>query len=156
MAEKTCTRCRIMKHLDHFGNDLRNIDGKKSRCKLCEREVRSDYYKKHKIKIDKQVNEYRKANPSKTKSTLLKHWYGITIEEYNELLDKQQGKCAICKTDKPARFGRISKSFHVDHDHKTDKIRGLLCSKCNQGLGYFNDDPDLLERAIKYLRLKDV
>jgi hypothetical protein len=71
--------------------------------------------------------------------------YGITLDQYNELLLKQNGKCAICHgTNK-------GKLLAVDHDHKSDKIRGLLCTKCNTGLGLFNDKLELLEKAKEYL-----
>jgi hypothetical protein len=146
-----CTRCFKKKDTSKFGNDIRKKYGKKSRCKQCEKEVRAIYYNEYREEINAKINEYKKKNPEKTKSTLLKHWYGIDINQYNELLVNQNNKCAICRTDKPARFGRISKSFHVDHDHKTKKVRGLLCSSCNQGLGYFKDSTTLLQRAMEYL-----
>ena len=61
----------------------------------------------------------------------------------------QNGCCAICKGEEPSDFkGRLS----IDHDHSSGKIRGLLCMKCNSGLGMFNDDEDILLNAIKYLK----
>lgn len=83
------------------------------------------------------------------KRAKLKWHYGITLEEFNQLLEKQGGRCAICGTDKPS--GRHN-SFHVDHCHGTNKVRGLLCSNCNQALGLFNDNIDALRNAAKYLR----
>lgn len=68
--------------------------------------------------------------------------HGITTEEYEALQEKQGGKCAICWN--PARV--------VDHDHRTNKIRGLLCGSCNTGLGKLGDDIEGLKRAMKYLR----
>jgi hypothetical protein len=70
--------------------------------------------------------------------------YNISIQEYDLILTKQNGVCRICKKSS-------NKSLHVDHDHKTNRIRGLLCHKCNVGLGNFNDDPILLHAAIEYL-----
>jgi hypothetical protein len=72
--------------------------------------------------------------------------YGISRAKFEELYDKQLGRCAICLL--PLSETRI----HVDHDHKTRKIRGLLCNTCNPGLGYFRDDPAMLERAAAYIR----
>ena len=72
--------------------------------------------------------------------------YGITLEDYNKLLAVQGGKCAICR--KPPK-GRVR--LHVDHDHKTSLIRGLLCFTCNHGLGSFYDDVTLLSAATRYL-----
>lgn len=74
--------------------------------------------------------------------------YGISLEQYDQMYDSQDGECAICETNKP---GGISNRFHLDHDHTTGEIRGLLCHKCNNGLGYFNDDTSLLAKALKYL-----
>jgi hypothetical protein len=79
----------------------------------------------------------------------LKDRYGITLEDYDTLVVKQDGRCAICQTTNPGgRKGR----FCIDHDHITGKIRGLLCSPCNRALGGFHDDPRLLQIAAEYLR----
>jgi hypothetical protein len=75
--------------------------------------------------------------------------YGLTPELYVEMLSRQDFKCAICGTDKPSNKDIY---FHVDHDHATNEIRGLLCLKCNMGLGYFNDNIKTLSNAIRYLR----
>ena len=77
---------------------------------------------------------------------MLKRRYGITLEQYEAMLESQNGKCAICKGD--CLTGR---NLAVDHDHETGKVRGLLCSKCNQGLGQLNNI-ELLQRAIDYLK----
>jgi hypothetical protein len=80
------------------------------------------------------------------------HKYGLTIEQYQARLAAQNGKCAIC--GKPPTPGGIKSAsrLHVDHDHATKVNRGLLCSRCNPGLGYFQNDPALLQAAIDYLR----
>ena len=75
----------------------------------------------------------------------LKRTYGISLEEYESLLESQDNVCKICKTEK------IGKHLAVDHDHKTGKIRGILCENCNRGLGMFKDSPELLQNAIQYL-----
>lgn len=74
--------------------------------------------------------------------------YGITVEDYVRMLVEQNGRCAICLSEYPG-----PNAFHVDHDHATGKVRGLLCTRCNPGLGYFRDDPELLARAIEYLKV---
>jgi len=79
----------------------------------------------------------------------LKKHYGITLTEYNQLLEKQNYRCAICKTDKPR--GKDNQ-FHVDHDHLTNKIRGLLCGSCNVALGLFHENETVLKLAIDYLQ----
>lgn len=75
------------------------------------------------------------------------HQHGITAEDVERLLESQDGRCAICGTDKPGGKG----SFHLDHDHATNKVRGLLCAKCNLGLGYFDDNRLNVLRAALYL-----
>jgi len=77
-----------------------------------------------------------------------KRLYGITFEAYEKMLAAQGGKCAICSKDTPSAR---TKFFSVDHCHKTGKVRGLLCTSCNRGLGFFNDSPSALEAAAKYL-----
>lgn len=77
----------------------------------------------------------------------LRDEHGITEEEFQNMLTAQGGVCYICKTDTPK--GRTK--FHIDHNHETGEIRGILCHNCNIGLGHFKDDPDLLYAGIKYL-----
>lgn len=73
--------------------------------------------------------------------------YGVTVEQFDALLQRQGSCCAICGTDTPLGKG----TFHIDHDHETGRVRGLLCHKCNLGLGKFNDDPEQLRAAARYL-----
>jgi hypothetical protein len=74
--------------------------------------------------------------------------YGLTREDYHAMLAAQRGCCAICERPLVVE----GKKTHVDHCHDTDVVRGLLCARCNTGLGAFEDNPDLLERAVAYLR----
>ena len=108
-------------------------------------------------KIDKSISEFHKDH--RTKDGLKCyckdcHWdrcrirnLGITKKDYNKSFLIQEGKCAICGVHQKD----LKRKLFVDHNHKTGKVRDLLCSKCNFGLGHFNDDPWLLEKAIKYL-----
>lgn len=95
----------------------------------------------------------RRKNPDKQAAYIRKHRYKklfqITIEEYNAMEIVQGGRCGICRRDKPGGRGR----WHIDHCHRTGRVRKLLCTHCNTGLGRFYDDPDLLQRAIDYLNL---
>lgn len=95
----------------------------------------------------KYIAEYRKKNPLAVKETELKRAYGITLDDYFDMLEKQGGKCAICGGDQIERY----KYFSVDHCHTKGHIRGLLCDSCNRGLGFFRDNPDTLSKAIRYL-----
>ena len=77
----------------------------------------------------------------------LKRHYGMTVAGYADLLRLQDERCAICGTHASA----FRRQLHVDHDHETGQIRGLLCTHCNPGLGYFKDSQERLQKAIAYL-----
>lgn len=99
---------------------------------------------------------WRKENPDKWKSIIIKCHYGISLSEYNVMLKKQNGVCFICGGVNPFN-SRWKKRpmLHVDHNHSTNKVRGLLCSNCNNGLGCFKDNAALIKKAIGYLSLFD-
>ena len=82
----------------------------------------------------------------------LKYKYGITEQQYDEMLKAQDNKCAICKSSSTKDKRRHR--FAVDHCHSTGVVRGLLCSACNKGIGLFHDSQDILAAAIKYLNAK--
>jgi hypothetical protein len=97
---------------------------------------------------------YRQTNPnykSAKRRAMLKYTFGISPEDYDDLLKKQNGNCAICqkKETKKNQFGLCR--LAVDHCHTTGQVRGLLCAHCNNGLGRFRDDPQLLVAAANYL-----
>lgn len=134
---------------------------KKSICRQCVVDSRKMTPEQKKEKQKKYVSEYRKNNiekireydklrrtPEKNRRNNLKHNFNITLEDYNNLLESQNGKCAICWKDK-SDFG---KSLAIDHCHKTNVIRGILCFHCNSAIGKFKDDCGLLKRAIEYLQ----
>lgn len=94
------------------------------------------------------VNKSRKADPDKSKVNAHKNWielkYELTIAEYNKLIKDQENKCQIC-----LRF--FDKRPHVDHCHKSGKVRGLLCGSCNRALGFMRDDKNAIKRMLEYL-----
>jgi hypothetical protein len=110
-------------------------------------ETRRAYYRNNKHKWKKS-----ERTPEQKRQDMLKHRYSMTNEQYNALLKKQNSACAIC-------FSK-QEILHVDHNHKccsTRKtcgncVRGLLCARCNKALGLFQDDEDILLKAIKYLQ----
>jgi hypothetical protein len=69
--------------------------------------------------------------------------YGLSSEQFRVLLDSQGHRCAICRSK--------SEAWHIDHDHATEAVRGLLCNACNLGIGLLREDPDILRAAIRYL-----
>lgn len=89
---------------------------------------------------------WRAANPGRHRELRLKSAYGLLPGEFDALLVKQNGVCGICA--KPFNHG---KNWHVDHCHSTGSVRGILCQKCNQGIGQLGDDPAVLRKAIAYL-----
>ncbi len=91
-----------------------------------------------------------KDDPSKMKNNHLKCTFGITLVEYNQMFEEQQGCCAICGKHQASE----KRALAVDHDHETGRIRGLLCSGCNQGIGHLKDDITILRKAIAYLEKK--
>jgi len=107
------------------------------------------YYTKNRERVIKAVCKWQRENPERLRERQLKHLYGITLAEYNEMLEAQGGVCAICGKTPEANGRRLS----VDHDHEINKNRGLLCRRCNLGLGNFEDDLELLVIAISYLSM---
>jgi len=105
---------------------------------------KKDWYNKNSVVIRLEKRKYNKENKTGIRNSWLLRKYKITGAEYTRMLQEQGCICLICgKTGK--------KMLAVDHDHKTNKVRGLLCSKCNLGLGAFNDNAELLLKAITYL-----
>lgn len=87
------------------------------------------------------------GNPIGYRERVYRKKYGITTETYEKLLERQSGVCAICKMK-----NRDNNRLSVDHCHKTNKVRGLLCRKCNIGIGFFDDSIEKLEQSILYLK----
>lgn len=149
---KTCINCKCEKTLDQFYKDKYSSDGKEKRCRDCILKMRSkNYYKNHEINREKariKALDFRKNNKGYQRKYDLKRIYGITLEEYNQMLISQNNSCAICKSTNPE--GKHNK-FVVDHCHKNGHVRALLCTRCNLGIGAFKDNVDNLQSAINYL-----
>lgn len=97
------------------------------------------------------MREYRKRRPRNVRDSELKKQYGISLSEWEAMHLSQGGVCAVCKSSESERSSRYS-NLSVDHCHSTGRVRGLLCSSCNRGLGFFKDRPDLIDAAAAYLR----
>ena len=127
---RVCTTCDEFKTSDHYKleRDVRAFKGvsMRSKCRKCD--------------------EHRKWKQFIVKT------YGITADQYYEMLALQNNACKICGSEYNNNDRCGSGKLFIDHCHTTGKIRGLLCSKCNHGLGLFNDDTDRLQRAIEYLK----
>ncbi len=81
--------------------------------------------------------------------------YGVTVEQYNEMLERQNGVCAICRSPETMTYKGTIRFLGVDHDHVTGRVRGLLCVKCNAALGMFGEDPVTIVGALDYLTAHD-
>jgi len=143
---KTCLRCKESKPktTEYFSKQKTWFS---SYCKECHSQMCKEYYAETKEKRKGYYKEYRDREEVKKRSQLrlLRLKYDLSEEGYKSLWDAQKGRCKICEKD----LGEIRPV--IDHDHVSGKVRGLLCSKCNLGLGHFEDNPDLLLLACDYL-----
>lgn len=137
---KQCVKCKESKPLVAFSKRTSNPDGKRSRCKECESLDQKENKKK-------RLKEDYAGTRAKERKDNLKRMFNMSIETYEEKLKKQNSVCVIC--NKECKSG---KRLAVDHNHVTGKIRDLLCGNCNGGLGKFQDNPELLNKAADYLR----
>ena len=139
VAYKVCTKC---------GESKPHTEGFFRHTKDTPHQVKTHYLKPQCRECDKQQTlAWREANPRGHKRASLKRKYGITLEQYDEMLEAQNGQCLICEKSQPNNDGFLC----VDHDHSTKEVRGLLCRKCNLALGNFLDSADLLKKALEYL-----
>lgn len=106
------------------------------------------HYQHNKEAEQKRIQVWRDHNPGRASIAhrwwSLRRLYGVSREDYERLLKSQRGRCLVC-------LRKFKRTPHVDHDHKTKKVRGLLCSLCNPAMGMFRDKPDALLRAVRYL-----
>ena len=170
---RKCSKCKVVKNLETaFHKNKNGKDGRQHYCKECMNTANEE--SRGGAKLDKlnhtdthrecrrcrELVPFEKMRKNKNKKFAtycfdcvnqmrregeLERKYGITTKEYNTLLDAQDGVCAIC-------FGGNNRKLCVDHDHDTGKVRGLLCDKCNLGIGMLGDKVDALQRAIDYLK----
>lgn len=138
-TEKKCSKCGVVKPIDLFYVESRRPDGRMCHCSECHKVAQIPGQVRYKA-----TDKYRAA----LRRRRLRNKFGLSVAEFDSLFEAQGFCCAICKSKKPhGRFAR----FHVDHDHRTDEVRGLLCNRCNIGLGMFLDDPKRLRMATQYI-----
>lgn len=137
---KYCGRCKRWLNESCFAKDKSKKDGLQERCTECRHQHWITHGKQARKKLPKEIKQKWHRNAVIRK-------YGITVDEFYEMLQKQNNKCAICGS---TNWGHVSPS--IDHDHKTGKVRGLLCNRCNTVLGLVQDDPNILQNTINYLK----
>jgi hypothetical protein len=128
---KRCPDCGETKALDEFPRNKNSKDGRHTYCKPCHNARGKETYER----LYGGTRHYH-----------LRRRYGIGADEFDELVRQQGGVCAICGRENPE---------HVDHDHDTGEVRGILCFNCNGGLGQFRDSIDALRAAASYLEARE-
>lgn len=150
---KLCKKCNSIKSLLNFSKSKSYNNGYKCYCKSCD----NIYYLERKRRKNNNLpslkesriilHPYKRNSYEWNKSTNLKREFGIDLKSYNIMFESQKGKCLICKKHQSG----LKSTLVVDHNHKTNKIRALLCSHCNFVLGHAFEDIIILEESIKYL-----
>lgn len=150
---KSCSRCKLSLEDSKFSL-VKSTNKLSSACKKCNNTSKANRRKLKKLDLptrNKIYGDLKVGSVDYAKAVALRRRYGLTLEEYNTIFTNQDGKCAICKIHQI----ELEDKLCVDHNHETDKIRGLLCRECNFGLGKFKDDKELLLEAINYLDKND-
>jgi hypothetical protein len=160
---KRCKKCGTEKPLDEFYKSAGMRDGHRHDCKACNLEEKRQRYLADPAAAKARVKRWQQENPERLnayrrerrlepevkqreRAGHLMRKYGITLEQYDAMLDDQGGGCSICGRPQGTKI-----SLHVDHDHSTGKVRGILCFSCNNALADFQEDMQLLRKAIGYL-----
>lgn len=160
---RQCTRCKEEKLPKEFRKRRASVDGLHQWCKICCLNYGKQHYLENKGKYAEQMKKYAAENAEtiseykkqwhalKGRDRVLQKFFGITLEQYEELLKTQGGGCAIC--------GRTAeeegRNLAVDHSHKDGRIRGLLCLFCNKFVISRHEDSDILYKAAEYLKNAD-
>lgn len=162
--DKLCRTCDTRKLHAEFAPDARSKDGMAWRCRDCARRAIARWcsanIEHQRDKARAQARKFRAANPAYMRdymrATRLKK-RGLTVEQFNQMIAQQDGLCRICQiplevsaTNKPG--ASRARQACVDHDHATGRLRAILCTRCNRGVGMFDDDPELMAKAMAYLR----
>ena len=127
-----CSDCKQLLQIENFNINRSTKRGRDRRCKLC---------------TSIAVKAWRRANPERAASHHRKRLYGISTEQFEAMYNNQAGLCGACTTQIP-KYGR---SVAIDHNHKTGKVRGLLCHNCNDALGKLKDSPALVKNLLDYI-----
>lgn len=163
-TEKRCARCQKVRPVSEFYKSPR--DGYGSQCPPCRKERRQELKAKNPemylARSRKAYAKFVRENPATAKEQFrrynlrknIRRYCGMTLEQYDALVIKQEGLCAICKQPETVRRSRNNpdvRPLHVDHCHVSNKFRGLLCSKCNTAIGLLREDVSIITACIDYL-----
>lgn len=149
---RRCTRCDVIKDYGDFTKNLskKHPNGEYYISSICKKCLTKDAQKRyHNLSKKEQVELNKKRNKARRETRRIKlreSRYGISPKDYERMYTKQDGKCFICEIDK---------DLVIDHCHDTGVVRGLLCRKCNSGLGLLQDSTIVLQKSIQYLERGD-
>lgn len=153
IREKRCANCKLAKPIDQFSRNRRNRDGFQSRCRSCQKEIHRDYYVRNSESVIARTKVWAANNPEKVKilsrNRQRVRLYGLTSQDYDALMESQSSRCAGCGDE----FGDTMP--HIDHDHMTGAVRGLLCGPCNKALGMAADSSERLIGLARYLQAQN-
>lgn len=152
---KRCSHCTDSYPAEDFYITRANKDGLDGWCKYCRRASKKTPEARAKAAALARTPEYRQKNKEWIRKneahykrnqydTRIRREYGISAEDVDAMRSAQDNRCALCSRP-------FSSHPHIDHDHTSGAVRALLCNKCNRGLGYFDDSPSLLSKALEYL-----
>lgn len=158
--EKFCTQCKTSLPLENFANNKNSKSSKNYYCKMCDNIRSREYFRNNRELKRAYQAKYREKNREKIRETCrgkyeqsyiqqVKSKYGISAEDYYNILDHQRDSCLVCL--KLFTYDSKSNKPHIDHDHKTGKVRGILCNHCNAALGQARDSIPILKNMIKYI-----
>lgn len=142
---KQCTACHQIKPVDSFSRHRANHDGRQSQCRECVAAYGRTYRRQNRDEIAAYKKKYRRQNRDKIAARDRTHRYrtkyGLSVEQYDAMVIAAGGRCEICKLPPPAdNKVEGNRVLHVDHDHETGQVRGLLCSACNRSIGLIGDE----------------
>jgi hypothetical protein len=140
-----CPACDQWKPLGDFHKWSEGLYGASRYCKLCSNEKARKNHELNRSKGTDGWEVHRRAY----RNRYYKKTYGITLEQFEDIFKAQDCKCAICFC--PLDIDEESSKAHLDHNHATGKIRQILCVRCNKGIGYLQEDTEILESAINYI-----
>lgn len=145
---KTCSGCKVEKEQSEFYKRKASPDGLAYLCRQCDSEKHAEFRAANKESLAVKQKKWREDNKEHVAATKRKSKFGLSAEEQNAMLVSQNYCCAICKVNQVELIRRLA----IDHDHDTKVIRGMLCDKCNRGIGLLQDSISILETAVKYLK----
>ena len=152
---RVCKRCGIKRSYVDFHIVKECRGGRRPVCKFCIREQQKKRYDSNTKFACARQRKWNALNKQTIRQMNLKKQYGITLEQYNTMFIFQGGVCLVCgRPETASRNGKV-KNLSVDHNHVTDKIRGLLCQKCNSALGLLEDNPVIIKSLLEYIIKND-